>query len=64
MANTKYQVNLAIDGKHTVSVQSDDPAATTETLVWAKKTYDQLRRLGTKGPIVGTATELRVTQPT
>ena len=48
MANTKYQVNLAIDGKHTVTVQSDDPAAATEALVWAKKTYDQLGRLAAK----------------
>jgi hypothetical protein len=29
-------------------VQSDDPAAVTEALVWAKKTYDQLGRLPAK----------------
>src|SRR5215217_8270539 len=45
MANTKYQVNLAVDGKHSVSVQSDDPAAVTEGLIWAKKTWGQLVRL-------------------
>ncbi|MGH7485624.1 MAG: hypothetical protein ACREMY_08490, partial [bacterium] len=45
MANTKYQVNLSVDGKHSVSVQSDDPAAVTEALVWAKKTWGQLIRL-------------------
>jgi hypothetical protein len=43
--NTKYQVNLSVDGKHTVSVQSDDPAAVTEGLLWAKKTWAQLLRL-------------------
>jgi hypothetical protein len=34
-----------VDGKHSVSVQSDDPAAVTEALVWAKKTWGQLVRL-------------------
>ena len=34
-----------MDGKHSVSVQSDDPAAVTEGLVWAKKTWGQLVRL-------------------
>jgi hypothetical protein len=43
--NTKYQVNLCVDGKHSVSVQSDDPAAVTEGLLWAKKTWGQLLRL-------------------
>ena len=45
MPNTKYQVNLCVDGKHSVSVQSDDPAAVTEGLLWAKKTWGQLVRL-------------------
>ena len=45
MTTTKYQVTLSVDGKHAVSVQSDDPAAVTEALVWAKKTYGQLGRL-------------------
>ena len=45
MPNTKYQVNLSVDGKHTVSIQSDDPAAVTEGLLWAKKTWGQLLRL-------------------
>jgi len=45
MPNTKYQVNLSLDGKHSVRVQSDDPAAVTEALVWAKKTHAQLVRL-------------------
>jgi hypothetical protein len=38
-------VNLCVDGKHTVSVQSDDPAAVTEGLLWAKKPWGQLLRL-------------------
>jgi hypothetical protein len=38
-------VNLSVDGKHSVSVQSDDPAAVTEGLLWAKKTWGQLLRL-------------------
>jgi hypothetical protein len=38
-------VNLSVDGKHSVSVQSDDPAAVTEGLIWAKKTWGQLVRL-------------------
>lgn len=46
MPQTKYQVNLAVDGKHVVSVQSDDPAAVTEGLVWAQETYKKLQRLG------------------
>jgi hypothetical protein len=50
-----YQVNLSVDGKHSVSVQSDDPAAVTEGLVWAKKTWGQLVRLPGKG--VQTPTE-------
>ena len=45
MPNTKYQVNLCVDGKHSVSVQGDDPAAVTEGLLWAKKTWGQLVRL-------------------
>ena len=35
-------MNLSVDGKHSVSVQSDDPAAVTEALLWARKTYHQL----------------------
>ena len=42
MAETKYQVILFVNGNHSVSVTSDDPAALTEGLVWAKKTYQTL----------------------
>jgi hypothetical protein len=42
-------VNLSVEGKHSVSVQSDDPAAVTEALIWAKKTWGQLVRLPGKG---------------
>ena len=45
LAHTKYQVNLPVDGKHSVSVQSDDPAAVTEALIWAKKSWGQLVHL-------------------
>lgn len=41
-------MNLSVDGKHSVSVQSDDPAAVTEALLWAKKTYHQLAVLPAK----------------
>ena len=37
-------MTLSIDGKHSVSVTSDDPAAVTEGLVWAKRTHEQLVR--------------------
>ncbi|HLJ93690.1 MAG TPA: hypothetical protein VKU02_10920, partial [Gemmataceae bacterium] len=40
-----YQVTLAVDGHHAVSVQSDDPAAVTAALVWARDTVKQLARL-------------------
>jgi hypothetical protein len=45
MAQTKYQVSLSVDGKHSASVQSDDPAAVTEGLIWAQETYKKLTRL-------------------
>ncbi len=45
MSETTYQVTLAVDGNHTVSVASDDPAAVTAGLVWAQDTYKQLARL-------------------
>jgi hypothetical protein len=53
MGQTKYQVSLAVDGKHTVSVQSDDPAAVTEGLVWAQQTYKKLVTLRSIGPTRG-----------
>src|SRR5207253_74007 len=45
MPQTKYQVTLAVDGKHAVSVQSDDPAAVAEGLIWAQDTCKRLVRL-------------------
>jgi hypothetical protein len=51
MAQTKYQVSLSVDGKHAVSVQSDDPAAATEALVWANDTYKKLVRLSQTGSV-------------
>ena len=46
MAQTTYQVVLAVDGHHSVSVTSDDPAAVTEALVWARQVHRQLVRIG------------------
>jgi hypothetical protein len=46
MAQTKFQVSLSVDGQHSVSVQSDDPAAVTEGLVWARDTYKKLITFG------------------
>jgi len=46
MTQTKYQVTLSVDGRHAVSVQSDDPAAVTEGLIWAHDTYKKLTRMG------------------
>lgn len=46
MAQTKYQVSLSVDGKYAVSVQSDDPAAVTEGLIWAQDLRKKLLRLG------------------
>jgi hypothetical protein len=53
MPQTKYQVTLAVDGKHVVSVQSDDPAAVTEGLVWAQDTYKKLVTLRRIAPTRG-----------
>jgi len=36
MANITYQVTLSADGKHAVSVSSDDPTDMSEALAWAK----------------------------
>jgi hypothetical protein len=35
-----------VDGRHAVSLQSDDPAAVTEGLIWARETYKKLMGLG------------------
>jgi hypothetical protein len=52
MAQSKYQVTLSVEGKHSVSVASDDPAAVTEGLVWAQATYKPRRGLR-QSPQVG-----------
>lgn len=43
MAQTNYTVTLAVDGNHSVSVASDDPAAVKAELGWAKEIFDQLK---------------------
>jgi hypothetical protein len=45
MNRATYEVTLTVDGRHSVSVQSDEPAAVTEGLVWAQDTYKKLIRL-------------------
>jgi hypothetical protein len=57
MAQTKYQVSLSVAGNHAVSVQSYDPAAVTEGLVWAQDTYKKLVRLS-RGSVVKSSVEL------
>ena len=51
MANTTYQVSLSLDGAHTVTVTSDEPAAMQTAVTWAKATYAALverdRKAGT-----------------
>lgn len=46
MANTTYQIVLGTDGRHSVSVTSDDPAAVNEGLIWAKQMHSKLKRFG------------------
>src|SRR5688572_8983493 len=50
MPQTIYKVQLSVIGEHSVSVSSDDPAAVTEALVWAKQTHGKLARLS-RGPV-------------
>ena len=42
MANTTYQVTLATDGRHSVTVSCDDPKETNVAVAWAKATYEAL----------------------
>src|SRR5687767_13174238 len=42
MGQTKYQITLAADGKHSVSVISDDPESVKVGLKWAKEMYQTL----------------------
>jgi hypothetical protein len=43
MANITYQVTLSGDGKHAVSVTSDDPTEMSEALAWGKGLYLKLQ---------------------
>jgi hypothetical protein len=60
MPQVKYQVTLAVDGKHAVSVASDDAAAVIEGLVTAQEIYRKLQRLGPSNGIQSHGVELRV----
>jgi hypothetical protein len=42
MAQVKYQISLAVDGNHSVSVSGDDKEALKEGLSWAKRVLDKL----------------------
>src|SRR5581483_430900 len=52
MRQAKYQIALAVDGRHTVSIESDAPAAVNEGLIWAQDTFKKLARMG---PVSGGA---------
>ncbi len=55
MAHTTYQITLALDGRHTVSATTDDPAETKTALAWTKATYEALvSRYGSKAAPVDT----------
>ena len=50
MANTTYQITLAVDGRHTVTVTTDDPANTKAALTCGRALYEALvQRYGTPG---------------
>lgn len=56
MAQTTYQVILSTDGKHTVIVNSDNPAEIKTAGAWAKAAYDAIvDRYGLKGAVKPTA---------
>ena len=42
MSQVKYQVTLSADGKHSVSILSDDPASLSEALPFARKIQRRL----------------------
>ena len=42
MANTTYQITLAVDGRHTVTVTTDDAADTTAALTCGRALYEAL----------------------
>ena len=51
MANTTYQITLAVDGRHTVTVTTDDVADTTAALTCGRALYEALvKRYGVPEP--------------
>jgi hypothetical protein len=46
----KYQITLAVEGNHSVSVIGEDEAEMTLGLVWSKKIHQQLRALSKREP--------------
>ncbi len=52
MSQTTYSVFMSTDGKHTVSVATDDPVKAKESFGWVKATYDRLVQIyGTKADL-------------
>ena len=51
MANTTYQITLAVDGRHTVTVTTDDAADTKAALTCGRALYEALvKRYGAPEP--------------
>ena len=51
MANTTYQITLAVDGRHTVTVTTDDAADTKAALTCGRALYEALvKRYGVPEP--------------
>jgi hypothetical protein len=48
MARLTYQVTLASDGKHAVTISGDDQQEVSDALAWARETYTDL--VGPFGP--------------
>ena len=46
MSKVIYEVTLSPDGKHSISVKSDDPLSLKDALPLAKKIQDKLLRVG------------------
>ena len=42
MAQTTYEVRLALDGNHSVNVRGSDPSDMKVAIAWAKATYEAL----------------------
>ena len=58
MANTTYQITLAVDGRHTVTMTTDDAADTKAALACGRALYEALlKRYGAPEPTQGVSAE-------